>query len=62
VRERIVVKSPVRVVTQGGEELAVHFRRRGGEFGEVYLEGSAAVAFEGKTWDDGPPSRPARKR
>jgi diaminopimelate epimerase len=57
-----LVKSPVRVLTQGGEELAVHFRRRGGEFGEVYLEGSASVAFEGKTWDEGAPSRPARKR
>ncbi len=45
------VRSPVRVTTQGGEELTVHFRRRGGEFGEVFLEGEARLIYEGRTWD-----------
>jgi diaminopimelate epimerase len=47
-----LVKSPVTVVTGGGEELRVHFRRRGGEFGEVFLEGKADVVFEGRTWEE----------
>jgi diaminopimelate epimerase len=57
-----LVKSPVTVVTRGGEELIVHFRRRGGEFGEVFLEGKAAVVFEGRTWDEAtaPPARGGR--
>jgi diaminopimelate epimerase len=45
-----LVKSPVTVVTRGGEELTVHFCRRGGEYGEVYLEGGADVVYEGRTW------------
>jgi len=47
-----LVKSPVTVTTSGGEELVVHFRRRGGEYGEVFLEGRAAVVYEGKTWEE----------
>ena len=47
-----LVKSPVTVTTSGGEELIVHFRRRGGEYGEVFLEGRADVVYEGKTWEE----------
>ena len=36
----------------GGEELVVYFRRRGGEFAEVFLEGQAEVVYEGKTWEE----------
>lgn len=51
-----LVTSPVAVATRGGEELTVHFRRRGGEFGEVFLEGDAEVVYEGRTW--GNPAAP----
>jgi diaminopimelate epimerase len=47
-----LVRSPVTVTTSGGEELTVHFRRRGGEYGEVFLEGRADVVYEGKTWEE----------
>ena len=47
-----LVKSPVTVTTSGGEELVVHFRRRGGEYGEVFLEGRADEVYEGKTWEE----------
>jgi len=47
-----LVTSPVTVVTSGGEELTVHFRRRGGEYGEVFLEGKADVVYEGRTWEE----------
>ncbi len=43
-----LVRSPVDVATRGGEELTVHFRRRGTEFREVFLEGGAAVVYEGR--------------
>lgn len=46
-----LVASPVTVATRGGEELTVHFRRRGGEFTEVFLEGKADVVYEGRTWE-----------
>jgi len=55
-----LVKSPVTVVTRGGEELLVHFRRRGGEYGEVFLEGKADVVYEGKTWEE--PAAPGSRR
>jgi diaminopimelate epimerase len=61
-----LVKSPVTVTTSGGEELLVHFRRRGGEYGEVFLEGSADVVFEGRIWEEpaapGPRRKPATKK
>jgi diaminopimelate epimerase len=44
-----LVRSPVAVETRGGERLVVHVRRRGTEFREVFLEGGAAVVFEGRT-------------
>ena len=53
-----LVKSPVTVTTSGGEELTVHFRRRGGVYTEVHLEGKADVVFEGKTWEE--PAAPAQ--
>jgi diaminopimelate epimerase len=44
-----LVKSPVVMVTRGGEELKVYFRRRGTAFTNVYLEGEANVVYEGRT-------------
>jgi len=43
------VKTPVVMVTRGGEELKVYFRRRGTAFTNVYLEGAASLVFEGRT-------------
>lgn len=56
-----LVTSPVKVVTSGGEELTVHFRRRDGELKEVFLEGRADVVYEGRTWD-APAARATRRR
>jgi len=55
-----LVKSPATVTTSGGEELKVHFRRRGAAYTEVFLEGKADVVFEGRTWEE--PAAPARAR
>jgi diaminopimelate epimerase len=57
-----LVKSPVTVVTSGGEQLTVHFRRRGGEYGEVFLEGKADVVYEGRTWEEPAAAKPRRRR
>ena len=57
-----LVKSPVTVTTSGGEELVVHFRRRGGEYGEVFLEGKADVVYEGKIWEEPAAPSPRRSR
>ncbi len=55
-----LVKSPVTVTTSGGEELTVHFRRRGPKYAGVFLEGKADVVYEGRTWEE--PAAPARAR
>ena len=47
------VRPPVRVLTRGGEQLTVYFRRRGTSFREVFLEGAANVVYEGKTFEGG---------
>jgi diaminopimelate epimerase len=57
-----LVKSPVTVQTSGGEELMVHFRRRGGEYGEVFLEGRADVVYEGRIWEEPAAPKPRRGR
>ena len=41
-------KSPVKVRVQGGEELEVSFKDKGGEFSDVRLKGPAEFAFEGR--------------
>ncbi|SMC20151.1 diaminopimelate epimerase [Desulfacinum hydrothermale DSM 13146] len=51
--ERGLVDVPVRVVTQGGETLTIHFDRMGpGEYRNVFLEGEARVAYEGRLWQE----------
>ena len=42
------MSSPVTVETRGGEKLKVYFDKSGGDFSNVYLEGSAKIVFEGK--------------
>lgn len=42
------MRSPISVLTRSGEELRVHFQRRGDEFSDVKLEGSAHFVFSGE--------------
>ena len=42
------VDSPVTVETRGGEELIIHFDRKGDAFERVWLEGSTTVVYEGR--------------
>ena len=43
---RDMVKSPVKVRTQGGEELRIHFQRAGETFKDVWLEGSTSLVYK----------------
>lgn len=45
--EAFKMTSPVSVTTQGGEVLKVYFRREGGRFVDVHLEGKVVRTFEG---------------
>jgi diaminopimelate epimerase len=47
-----LVEPPVFIRTRGGEVLTVHFQRKGSEFGEVFMEGSTAIACEGELWEE----------
>ena len=42
---RGLVQSPVRVTTQGGEELGIHFKEEAGMFSEVWLEGNTSIVY-----------------
>lgn len=46
------VESPVTVMPQSGLELTVHFAPRGESFTDVYLEGDARAAYEGRMLPD----------
>ncbi len=43
---RGLVRSPVEVKTRGGEILTIHFNGKGGEFQEVWLEGSTSIIYK----------------
>jgi diaminopimelate epimerase len=45
---RGIVDSPVKVRTSGGEELTVHFSRKGEVYDEVWLEGNTAVIYRAR--------------
>ncbi len=45
--EKDGVKSPVSVLTQGGETLTVHFTKENNTLKKVFLEGSATLIYEG---------------
>jgi len=45
---RGLVSSPVRVVTRGGEELKIHFKRQGDVFEEVWLEGGTSIVYQAR--------------
>jgi diaminopimelate epimerase len=46
--KRDLVDSPVTVKTQGGEELLIHFERRGDSFSQVWLEGNTTIVYEAR--------------
>jgi len=45
---RGMVDSPVTVETRGGEELVIHFERKGDVFEKAWLEGNTAIIYEGR--------------
>jgi len=45
---RGMVESPVTVETRGGEELIIHFQRKGDTFENVWLEGNTTLVYEGQ--------------
>ena len=46
------VDSPVAVTVKSGEILTVYFEKIQDGFGRVYLEGKAAVVYEGRLWEE----------
>jgi diaminopimelate epimerase len=49
---RGLVRPPVRVETQSGETLVIHFQQDVEGFHDVFLEGDARVVYEGVLWDE----------
>ena len=43
---RGMVNSPVKVKTLGGEELTIHFNKRGAFFDHVWLEGNTSIVYQ----------------
>ncbi len=41
------VSSPTRVITRSGESLTIYFKKEGGAFTEVFLEGGAVIVYKG---------------
>ncbi|MBW2651511.1 MAG: diaminopimelate epimerase [Deltaproteobacteria bacterium] len=50
--EKKGVKSPVSVLTRGGEALTVHFTKENQTLKEVFLEGSANLIYEGELYPE----------
>jgi diaminopimelate epimerase len=50
--EKKGVKSPVSVLTRGGEVLTVHFTKENQTLKEVFLEGSANLIYEGELYPE----------
>ncbi|MFH1078939.1 MAG: diaminopimelate epimerase [Pseudomonadota bacterium] len=46
------VDSPVAVTVKSGETLTIHFDKTDNGFEKVYLEGKAAVVYEGRLWEE----------
>jgi diaminopimelate epimerase len=49
---RGLVNSPVRVKTRGGEELKIHFGRKGDQFEGVWLEGGTSVVYQAQLHEE----------
>jgi diaminopimelate epimerase len=50
--ETLGMTSPVRLRTRSGEDLTVHFQRRGGRFCDIQQEGGARVIFTGRLCEE----------
>jgi len=44
--------SPVKVKTRSGEELSIHFKRKGDSFEQVELEGNTAIVYQAQLHDE----------
>lgn len=44
--------SPVRVLTRSGEYLTVHYKRKPGGYGDIYLQGDARIIYKGELMPD----------
>jgi diaminopimelate epimerase len=47
-----LASSPVEVLVRSGERLKIYFEETGAGFGNVYLEGSAKVVYQGLLWEE----------
>ena len=47
-----LVESPADVRVKSGETLKIYFRKTGGRFEDIYLEGKANVVYEGRIWGE----------
>ncbi len=47
-----LVKSPVSVITRGGEVLTVHFEIEGQEVKRVFFEGEVHIIYEAEMWEE----------
>jgi diaminopimelate epimerase len=45
--EKCLVQSPVRVLTRGGEDLVIHFKKSGNAFQDVSMEGPVRIVYTG---------------
>lgn len=46
------MKSPIKVLTRGGEYLTIYFQEKDGTYNDVYLEGDARIIYKGRLWED----------
>ncbi|MFO8088965.1 MAG: diaminopimelate epimerase [Desulfatiglandaceae bacterium] len=49
---RGLVRSPVKVVTRGGEELKIHFNEIDSKFNKVWLEGGTAISYKAQLLEE----------
>jgi diaminopimelate epimerase len=47
-----LVNSPVTVTSTGGEELKLHFEKKGSEFSRVWLEGGTSIIYKGELHEE----------
>lgn len=50
--EKTGMKSPIKVLTRGGEYLTIYFQDKDGIYNDVYLEGDARIIYKGRLWED----------
>jgi diaminopimelate epimerase len=46
------MKSPIKVLTRGGEHLTIYFQDKDGTYNDIYLEGDARIIYKGRLWED----------